>query len=120
MSLERTRQTPSLDFAVALFNRSEEARIVAGLARTLGAPRVSVGAAAGSASRVRITVAWDLTWYQWAVDVGGAEPVVSELARGAELHELDGSSRHWNGRVVEGRLLLGMPRRRVATRPPRR
>jgi hypothetical protein len=95
-----------LEDALDRFNESGSARTVAGLTRTLGAPRVSVGTAAGSATRVRITVAWELTWYQWAVDVDGAEPAVSELANGRELSELDVAARHWNGRLAEGKILL--------------
>jgi hypothetical protein len=100
---------------VALFNESEAAHKVAGLSRTLGTPQVSVGAAAGSASAVRITVAWELCWYQWTVDIGEEMRAVTELARGNELHQLDSSARHWNGRVADGQLLLGMPHRRRAT-----
>ena len=59
-----------LERAAIRFNGSEAARTVGGLMRTLGRPSVSVGAAAGSPSEVRITVAWDLCWYQWGVDLG--------------------------------------------------
>ena len=58
-----------LDRAVERFNASEAARTVGGLTRTLGEPRLSIGAAAGSPSEVRVTVAWDLCWYQWGVDL---------------------------------------------------
>jgi len=84
--------------AVSRFNSSEAARTVAGLARTLGEPRVSIGAAAGSPGAARITVAWDLTWYQWCVAVEeGAEPV-AELAHGTELDQLDVAARQWNAK----------------------
>ena len=63
------------------FNESRSARTVAGLMRTLGTPRVSVGAAAGSPSEVRITVAWELSWYQWGVDVGDESRPVFELGK---------------------------------------
>jgi hypothetical protein len=97
-----------LEDAVERFNESGSARIVAGLMRTLGVPRVSVGAAAGSGAEVRITVAWELSWYQWGVYTGDPVRPVVELGRGAELTELDGSARVWNGRVAEGgRLYLG-------------
>lgn len=89
------------------FGRSQAARTVAGLTRTLGAPSVSVGAAAGSPSEVRITVAWDLCWYQWGVDLGDERRPVFQIARGEEIAQLDGSARQWNARAVEGgRLLL--------------
>ena len=84
--------------AVSRFNDSEAARTVAGLTRTLGAPRISVGAAAGSPGAARITVAWDLTWYQWRVAAGEAEQPVSELAHGTELDQLDAAARQWNAK----------------------
>jgi hypothetical protein len=85
-----------LEPAITRFNASEAARTVAGLARTLGEPRVSVGAAAGTAGAARITVAWDLTWYQWMVDAGEAEQPIAELARGTEIGQLDAAARQWN------------------------
>jgi hypothetical protein len=88
--------------AVDRFNESEPARTVGGLMRTLGQPSVSVGAAAGSRSAVRITVAWELSWYQWGVDVADEAAPVLQLAKGSELSELDGSAREWNGRAAEG------------------
>jgi hypothetical protein len=98
--------------AVDRFNESEPARTVGGLMRTLGPPSVSVGSAAGSRSAVRITVAWELSWYQWGVDVADEARPVFQLGKGSELSELDGSAREWNGRAVEGgRLALGAGRR---------
>jgi hypothetical protein len=92
--------------AVVRFNASDAARTVAGLMRTLGTPLVSIGAAAGSSDEVRITVAWELCWYQWAV----AE-AVTELAKGEEIEQLDGSARQWNATAGQGgRLALGPPR----------
>ena len=97
-----------LEDAVERFNASDSARTVAGLTRTLGSPRVSVGAAAGSASEVRITVAWELSWYQWGVDVGDESRPVFPLGKGGELAELDGSARVWNGRAAaSGHLFFG-------------
>ena len=88
----------SFGLAVSRFNSSEAARTVAGLARTLGEPRVSVGAAAGSPAAARITVAWDLTWYQWRVAGGEPEQPVAELAHGTELDQLDAAARQWNAK----------------------
>ena len=100
----------SLGRAVEQFNTSEAARTVAGLTRTLGEPRVAIGAAAGSACEVRITVAWELCWYQWCVDLGDDRRSVIEFARGSELSELDGSARQWNATVAEGGAIgLGIP-----------
>jgi len=88
----------SFELAVSRFNASDAARTVAGLARTLGEPRISVGAAAGSADAARITVAWDLTWYQWWVAGGEREEPVAELAHGTELDQLDAAAREWNAK----------------------
>jgi hypothetical protein len=84
------------ELAVDRFNASEAARTVAGLTRTLGKPRVSIGAAAGTAEEARITVAWELTWYQWAVASGEREHPVAELARGTEIDQLDAAAQQWN------------------------
>jgi hypothetical protein len=76
--------------------------------RTLGEPWVSIGAAAGSASEVRITIAWELGWYQWGVDLGDELRAVFQLNKGEEIDQLDGSARQWNASVGEGgRLALG-------------
>ncbi len=90
-----------LERAVVRFNESDAARTVAGLTRSLGQPSVSVGAAAGSPSEVRITVAWDLCWYQWGVDVSEARRPVEEIARGEDIEQLDRSARHWNASLGE-------------------
>jgi hypothetical protein len=103
--------TGRLERAVARFNPSEAARTVAGLMRTLGQPLVSIGSAAGSPSEVRITVAWELGWYQWGVDLGDEMRAVFQLGKGDEIDQLDGSARQWNARAGEGgRLALGLPR----------
>jgi hypothetical protein len=97
-----------LEDAVDRFNESGRPHTVAGLTRTLGRPRASIGAAAGSPGEVRITVAWELTWYQWGVDTADPSRPVCELGQGGELTELDGSARIWNCGVDEGgRLYLG-------------
>lgn len=106
-----------LERAVATFNESDAPRTVAGLCRSLGRPTVSVGASAGSASAVRITIAWELCWYQWAVDLAAPEQPVLQLASGGEVDELDRPARHWNATVERsGHLTLGVP----AGRPRRR
>lgn len=99
-----------LERAVARFNHSEHARTVAGLTRTLGLPSVSVGAAAGSPSEIRITVAWELSWYQWGVDLKDELRPLYEIDKGHELDELDGPARQWNATAIEGgQLRLGAP-----------
>jgi len=111
----RARSVPSLDAdaptpferAVARFNSSEAGRTVAGLTRTLGAPWVSLGASAGAPDEVRVTVAWELSWYQWGVDIGDELRPVFQLGKGGELDQLDPAAKQWNGLVGEdGRLRL--------------
>jgi hypothetical protein len=107
-----TREEPRtrLERAVARFNSSEAARTVAGLMKSLGQPGVSVGAAAGSPSEVRITVAWELSWYQWGVDLGDELRPVFPIDKGNEVDQLDRSARQWNARAEEGgQLALGSP-----------
>ena len=106
-SLDLDAATP-FERAVARFNASEAGHAVAGLTRTLGRPRASVGAAAGAPDEVRVTVAWELSWYQWGVDVGDGLRPVFELGKGGEIAQLDPAARQWNAVVAEdGRLSLG-------------
>jgi hypothetical protein len=105
-----------LETAVELFNASGAARVVAGLTRSLGQARASVGSAAGSATQVRVTVAWELCWYQWSVDP--VDGLVREIGRGEAVEQLDSSARHWNAAVGERGAVsfdaAGLPPRRRA------
>lgn len=101
--------------AVARFNSSEAGHTVVGLTRTLGVPRASVGASAGRSGVVRVTVAWELSWYQWGVDIGDELRPVFELGKGGEIEQLDAAARQWNALVAEdGKLRLAGER--VASR----
>jgi hypothetical protein len=95
-------QASPFERAVARFNDSDVSYTVEGLVRTLGTPWVSVGASAGSPSEVRITVAWELSWYQWGVDLDDAEKPVFDIAKGAEIDQLDSAARQWNASAHEG------------------
>jgi len=110
----RARLDGRLETAVELFNAGDAARVVAGLTRSLGQPRASIGSAAGSATQVRITVAWELCWYQWSVDTVGG--IVREIGKGEAVEQLDSSARHWNA-AVEKRGVLSFG---AATLPSRR
>lgn len=93
--------------AVFRFNASDAGRTAARLTRTLGKPRASVGALAGAPGEVRITIAWELSWYQWSVDAGDELRPVRELAKGGEIDQLDAAARQWNAAVdKDGRLRL--------------
>jgi hypothetical protein len=92
---------PAPPSALELFNASSEARKVAGLTRTLGEPRVTVRS---TSDGELVTVAWELSWYQWLVSDGA----VSEVAKGGELTELPIEDRDWNASLGEdGQLLRG-------------
>ncbi len=100
--------------AIVRFNAGEAGRTVAGLTRTLGAPSVSVGDLAGEDDVVRVTVAWELTWYQWGVDLGDELRPVYELAKGFEVGEIDSAARQWNASAHDGRVVMVAPDRREA------
>ena len=96
--------------AASRFNASEAGRTVVGLVRTLGEPLVSVGASAGTPKEVRITVAWELSWYQWGVDLDDELRPVFQLDKGFEISQLDPPARQWNASVIDGgRIVMVAP-----------
>ncbi|HET7572902.1 MAG TPA: hypothetical protein VFJ77_09590 [Gaiellaceae bacterium] len=91
--------------AADLFNASPYRRTVGGIAKSLGDAQASIVALSGAAGELAVTVAWDLSWYQYRVSPESAQPVRLER-RGHELHELDDAFKAWNARVEdEGRLV---------------
>jgi hypothetical protein len=74
--------------AVELFNGSEHRRTVAGVARSLGSPEVSVAPSAARASLVNVVVSWELCWYRYEVDLSDDQPSVRVAGQGYELSEL--------------------------------
>ena len=91
--------------AAELFNESAFRRTVAGIAKSLGRPRASIVPLPGVNTEVVLTVAWDISWYQYRIAPDSAQPVRLE-ERGHELDELDNGYQGWNvnisddGRVV--------------------
>ncbi len=86
--------------AADLFNGSDGRRTVAGIAKSLGAPRASVVLLSGVNPGVVITVAWDVSWYQYRVAPESAQPV--RLAeRGHDPAQLDPTFTRWNARVED-------------------
>jgi hypothetical protein len=83
----------AVEAGLELFNESTHRRMISGLARTLGEPRVS--AIQRSHREVVVTVAWDLSWYQFRIDMLGASPVTLQR-RGAELDEIESRFQDWN------------------------
>jgi hypothetical protein len=91
--------------AVDLFNNSEHPRTVAGIARSLGIPEVSVLPAAELPSVVNVVIAWELCWYRYEVDLSDEVPTVRVAAQGYELDELAPEERHYNASADDrGRL----------------
>jgi hypothetical protein len=91
---------------VQRFNGSDETRKVAGLIRSLGEPRAGVSADAGRQLAL-VTVAWELSWYQWEVSSDGNGDPVREVAKGDEVSELAEEEPKWNAAVAEdGKLRL--------------
>ena len=86
--------------AVQRFNGSDEPRKVAGLIRSLGEPRAAVRADPGRQLAL-VTVAWELSWYQWEVSADGEGEPVREVAKGDEVSELAQDARAWNAGVAE-------------------
>jgi hypothetical protein len=90
--------------ATELFNASAFRRTVAGIAKSLGEPRVSVVPLPGPNAEVVITVAWDISWYQYRVTPESGQPVRLE-GRGHEPRELESMFTSWNAKLTpDGRL----------------
>jgi hypothetical protein len=87
--------------AVERFNSSEERRKVAGLSRSLGEPEAGVRPDPRRQLAL-VTIAWELSWYQWEVGADGDEDEpVREVAKGGEISELAEDARTWNAAVDE-------------------
>jgi hypothetical protein len=96
-----SEQELSMVEAADLFNASQYRRTVAGIAKSLGTPRVSVVVLSGVNAEVVVTVAWDISWYQYRVSPESDNPVRLE-GRGHDPAELEGSFTEWNARLDEG------------------
>ena len=96
--------------AADLFNDSAYRRTIAGIAKSLGEASVSFLPLSGVNPEVVVTVAWDISWYQYRVVFESGQPV--RLAeRGYELDELDDRFKDWNGHLgPDGRLTPDIPR----------
>jgi hypothetical protein len=91
--------------ALDLFNGSEHPRTVAGIARSLGQPKASALTSRDSAAEVVLTVAWELSWYEFVVDLSDAREPVRLRSKGQELSELADEAQGWNLEVsAEGTL----------------
>jgi hypothetical protein len=96
--------------AADIFNASDYRRTIGGIAKSLGPPKASVIPLSGVSGELVVTVAWDISWYQYRVTPDSAQPV--RLAeRGHELHELEESFKSWNAHVEDdGRVVPDIAR----------
>jgi hypothetical protein len=86
--------------AADLFNESAFRRTIAGIAKSLGAPKASIVPLSGTSSDVVLTVAWDISWYQYRIAPEAGQPV--RLAeRGHDPHELESLFTGWNARLTQ-------------------
>ena len=105
--------------ALELFNASEHPRTVAGLARSLGAPHAGATTSSSSAAEVVLTVAWELSWYQFNVDLSDGRDPVRLRGQGQELSELPGDVQDWNCEMApDGTITLASGANGKASSPP--
>ncbi len=96
--------------AADLFNASQYRRTVGGIGKSLGEPRVSIVVLSGVNAEMVVTVAWDISWYQYRVSPDSDNPVRLE-GRGHDPDELEGSFTEWNAHMDEdGRLVPDIAR----------
>jgi hypothetical protein len=92
---------------VEVFNSSQHRRTVSGISKSLGEPRVSVVPLAGARPDVVVTVAWELSWYQYRVDAAGG--IIRLEGRGDDPDDLDERWQRWNARLAsDGRLAIAV------------
>ena len=96
--------------AVDLFNASQYRRTVGGIAKSLGEPKVSVVVLSGINAEAVVTVAWDISWYQYRVSPDSDNPVRLE-GRGHDPDQLEGGFTGWNAHLGEdGRIVPDIAR----------
>ena len=91
------------------FNSSQYRRTVGGIARSLGTPKVSIHALSGVNADVVVTIAWEISWYQYRVTADSAPVRLAE--RGHDPTELEASFTEWNAHMEEdGRVVPDIAR----------
>ncbi|HEX4526383.1 MAG TPA: hypothetical protein VH108_06525 [Gaiellaceae bacterium] len=96
--------------AADVFNASQYRRTVGGIGKSLGEPKVSVVVLSGVNAEVVVTVAWDISWYQYRVSLDSDNPVRLE-ERGHDPGVLEGPITEWNSHMEEdGRIVPNIAR----------
>jgi hypothetical protein len=97
--------------ALEAFNRSEHMERVVAIARSLGDPIVNVHCDGLELPRpVKITVVWDISWYEYVVrlDLLERSVTVEETRRGDDPRELPAVQLEPNGVLRADRIVLAM------------
>jgi hypothetical protein len=93
--------------ALDVFNTSAHPRRIAGVARSLGAPAVTVVPSQTEGSIVSIVVGWELCWYRYEVDLADEAAGVRVSGQGAELTELSAAELEANA-AADARGMLAL------------
>jgi len=88
--------------ALEVFNGSEHTRTVGGVARSLGAPAVTVRPLEDEPSVVSIAIAWELSWYRYEIDLSDEAMGVRRVGQGDEVSELEPLDHRPNAAADEG------------------
>jgi hypothetical protein len=105
-----SEQELSMVEAADLFNSSQYRRTVGGIGKSLGQPRVSVVVLSGVNAEVVVTVAWDISWYQYRVSPDSDNPVRLE-ERGHDPGDLEAGFSEWNAHMEDdGRIVPDIAR----------
>ncbi len=96
--------------AAELFNESPYRRTITAVAKSLGEARVSMLPLSGVNPEILVTIAWEISWYQYRVVFESSQPV-RLIERGHELSELGERFQAWNATLDgQGRLVPSIPR----------
>jgi hypothetical protein len=96
--------------AAEIFNESAYSRTIAGIAKSLGEARVSMIPLSGANAEIVLTIAWEISWYQYRIIPDSSQPV--RLAeRGHDVSELPKKFTAWNASFdAQSRLRPDIPR----------
>ena len=93
------------------FNASQYRRTVGGIAKSLGRPRVSIVPLSGVNQEIVITVAWEISWYQYRLAPESAQPVRLEGRGHDPDSEVEPPYTEWNAHLEEdGRVVPDIAR----------
>ena len=78
------------------------------MAKSLGAPQASIIPLSGVTGEMIVTVAWEISWYQYRVSPDSPQPGSSSAATTSELED---SYQSWNAQLADdGRLMPDIAR----------